>query len=343
MAISEIFVTVVCTVRNAEDHVERSLTRLAGVLGNHLHYYEILVIDNASSDRTGTLVNDVLKREKNIQYCLLSGGKSETIALAAGLDRALGDFIIMMDLLVDPPELIPELVELASSGADVVYALPRQRVSGGSAYDRLARLFLKFIARCNGVDVPHSTSTYRLFSRSVLNYILEASDYHRTISLAPALSGYGYKTVEYDRIATNSGNQRRISRKDVYRALDLVFSTSVRPLRFVTLMSLGICLLTLVYAIYVVIVKLVMEDVAPGWAALSLQVSVLFFLLSMVLAVMCEYLLQVLETSNRRPVYHVARESQSSVMDYQHDLNVVESRQGSGPGRRFLRETSGNS
>jgi glycosyltransferase involved in cell wall biosynthesis len=322
MSKSDVFVSVVCAVQNAQDCLDERLRRLCEQLHGSFQYYEILLIDNASTDGTGEIVRQILQEEKNIQYCVLSSPKSESVALSAGLDRAIGDFIILMDPRIDPPELIPEMLALAAAGSEIVYGLPRERVRGRGLYDRLARLFLQLISRFNDVDVPKATSTYRLFSRSVLNFILESSDHHRILAIAPALSGYRFASIEYGRLPLSS-DPRRVGRRALYRALDLTFSTSVRPLRLIALMSVGISLLTAVYAVYVVLTRLFMEDVAPGWATLSLQVSGLFFLLSIVLAVMCEYLMQVLETTNRRPVYNIAREIQSSAMDYRQDLNVV--------------------
>ena len=95
-------------------------------------------------------------------------------------------------------------------------------------------------------------------------------------------------------------------------------------MRLVTVFAVGMSIVSVAYAAYVVITRLLMENVASGWATLSLQVSILFFFISIVLAVMCEYLLQILETSTRRPVYHVARELHSSTLDYEQDLNVCD-------------------
>jgi glycosyltransferase involved in cell wall biosynthesis len=321
---SEVFVSVVCAFQNAENYLEERLQALCTELRSRFQYYQVLLIDNASSDSSSAIVRKLLEKEKNLQYCVLSSPKNESVAQTAGLDRAIGDFIILMDLNVDPPDQIPHMLELATAGSEIVYGLPRTRIEGGGLYDRLARLFLRLIARFNHVDVPQSTSTFRLFSRSVLNFILESLDHHRILALAPALSGYRYTTVQYDRIPVVNSDPRRVSRQALYRALDLTFSTSVRPLRLVALMSIGISIVSTLYSVYVVLIRLFMRDVAAGWATLSLQVSGLFILVSLVLAVMCEYLLQILETTNRRPAYHISRETQSFSMDYRQELNVLE-------------------
>ena len=315
------FISVVCPVRNPAEFLPARLSALSSVLAAHYQYYEIIVVDNASGDGTAGVLKPLLGVQKNIQYCALAVRVAENAAIAAGLDRAIGDFIVTMDLACDPPEEIPTMIATALGGVEIVYGLPADRVRAATLYDRMARAFLKSIARLNGIDMPAAMSTFRVFSRSVLNYILESLDYHRTLALAPALSGYAYSTFEYERQGVR-GEGRRMGPKALFRALDLVFSTSVRPLRLVTIFAVAMSVLSILYAGYVLVTRLLLESVAPGWATLSLQVSVLFFFISIVLAVMCEYILQILETTNRRPLFHVSRELYSSTMDYEQDLNV---------------------
>jgi glycosyltransferase involved in cell wall biosynthesis len=322
MARKDAFVSVVCPVRDAASWLRLRIEGLSAILGNDFQYYEIIVVDNASRDATASVVRELLLEHKNIQYFALSTKVNETVAFAAGLERALGDFVVTMDLASDPPDRIPDMIGRAVGGTEIVYGLPLDRVHGATLYDRAARIFLNTVARLNNVDVPGAISTYRVFSRSVLNYILESRDHHRTLALAPGLSGYAYGAFEYERAPNPTGVDRRVGLRALLRALDLVFSTSVRPLRVVTFFAVSMSVLSVAYAAYVVLTRLLMANVAPGWATLSLQVSVLFFFISVVLAVMCEYMLQILETTNRRPVYHVSRELNSSTMDYEQDLNV---------------------
>jgi polyisoprenyl-phosphate glycosyltransferase len=320
---SQVLVSVIVSVTDAAQSIGPRLSLLSKVLSSNFQYYEIIVVDNASTDGTPGLVGELQRREKNIQCCVLARRRNDNVALTVGLDRAIGDFAVLMDLVRDPPELLPDLVALATHGAEIVYALPRERLRSAGLYNRIAGMFLSFVARLNQVDLPRATSTYRVLSRSVLNYVLESADHHRILDLAPALSGYPYKSLEYDRLSGAGGNERSVGRNALYKALDLMFSSSVRPLRFVTLMSLGICVLIVIYAIYVVAVTFILKNIANGWVSLSLQISGLFFLVCIVLAVMSEYLLQVLEATKRRAPYHVSSESYSSTMDYKQDLNVV--------------------
>lgn len=333
---NEIFVSVAFAVRDAETHLEPWLRRLTALLRENFRYYEVLIVDDASADGTVALVERLEREEKNLRLYCLPRSRGTDLALVAALDHAIGDFTVVIDPRSDPPEPILEMVDLAAAGAEIVYALPRERVRKRGVYNRLTRAFLRIVARLNDIDLPRAMSTYRLFSRTVLNYMLEAADRHRTLFLAPALSGYKYAALEYEPLRAAAPPRRGALGELVSKAVTLTFSTSVRPLRFVSLMSLGVSGLTLLYSVYVLLAAFLMDDVAEGWASLSLQVAGLFCLVAIVLAVMSEYLLQVIELTNRRPIYHVARQSQSSTFELDRELNVDE-----GAGAQPRKEATG--
>ena len=107
------------------------------------------------------------------------------------------------------------------------------------------------------------------------------------------------------------------------KGFDLLFSTSAKPLRIITLMSLSISILNVIYALYVVLILVVKDDVATGWASMSLQISGLFFLVCIILAVMSEYVLQILEATTQHPRYHIAAQRHSGMMQIARDRNVI--------------------
>ena len=320
----DIFISVVLRVRDAESYVTAALDRLAGVLERSFNYYEILIVDDASVDGTRDRIADVQARARNIQLYALARRKGDNIALTAGLDHAIGDMIVMLDPRLDPPELIPEMVERALDGAEIVYGLPRERLESRGPTNLMLRGFVASLARLNNVDAPQAMSSYRLLNRTVLNYMLEAVDRHRSLMFLPALSGYPYATLEYDRLPHTRATGSTSTNERVAKALDLLFSTSARPLRIITLMSLGISVLSLFYAFYSVFIFVVKDDIAKGWTSLSLQISGLFFLVCIILAVMSEYILQILEATTHHPRYHIAAQRHSATMDYARKRNVVE-------------------
>jgi len=320
----DIFISAVLRVRDAEGFVTAALDRLVAVMEASFNYYEILIVDDASTDATRELIAEVQARARNIQLYALARRKGDNIALTAGLDHAIGDMVVMLDPRLDPPELIPTMVERALDGAEIVYGLPRERLEGNGLHNLALRGFFALLAQLNNVDVPQAMSSYRLLNRNVLNYMLEAVDRHRSLMLLPALSGYPYATIEYERLPDDGKSRKGDMGARISKALDLLFSTSARPLRIITLMSLSISVLSFIYAIYVVLIVVVKDDIAKGWTSMSLQISGLFFLVCIILAVMSEYLLQVLEATTHHPRYHIASQRHSGMMQIARERNVVQ-------------------
>lgn len=322
--VNEIFPTVVLAVRDCADFFELYLESLTKLLNENFDYFEIIVVDDASIDNTVPLIEAKQDHLPNITLFCLPKTYGHAIATVAGIDHAIGDVVIVLDARRDQPQVVLALIEEAMRGADIVYALPRDRVENIGIYNRVTTAFLGGLARYNRIDLPAAMSSAMLFSRSVLNFILKAGDRDRILTVAPALSGYRYATVVYERSNPWAGKGRWMLWRDaVAAAVNLTFAISPRPLRFITLFSLAIGAITIFYSGYVLIYWLLIDDIARGWTSLSLQVSGLFFLISLVLAVMAEYLQQVLDSTGRRPLYFVARQNVSNVMDYAQSSNVI--------------------
>ena len=321
----EIFPSVILPVRNAANFFGPYLDNIVHVLSQNFDFYEVIVIDDASTDDTAAIIKTRQKTLPNITLYCLPKAYDQAIATIAGLDHAIGDFMIILDPRLDQPEIIVPLVSEAIKGADIVYALPRDRLSKSGLYNRLVNAFLATLAWYDKIDLPTAISSARLFSRAVLNFVLKATDRHRILSLAPALSGYRYSTITYDRSFPGGNYVRRLSWKQAFaKAINLTLAMSPQPLRFVTLFALSISTMTIFYSIYAVAYWYFAPDVVRGWTSLSLQVSGLFFLTSLVLAVMAEYMQQILDNTGRRPLYFVSQQVSSDVMMIAPKLNVIE-------------------
>ncbi len=323
--------SVVIVVSDAADYILPYLERLSATLRQTFDHYEVIIVDDASRDNT---VARVLQAQDTIPGTVLLGLSSQRgadVAVVAGLEHAIGDFVIILDPRLDQPELVPAMTARALGGADVVYALPRERVEGIGLDNVLTNRFLEFVARAKDIDVPIAASSCRLVSRAVLNFMLKPTNRHRILMLSPALSGFEHATLVYDReypgIAGRARGKNRSSIRRMVslaaRAVSLTLAVSVTPLRAVSLLALGASGLTMLYSLYVIGYWLFSETVAPGWTSLSLQISGLFFFITLVLAVMSEYLLQVLEGTANHPLYYLARHTHSKSLAYDNTLNVI--------------------
>ncbi len=321
----EVFPSVVLPLFDAEAFIDAYVARLINILQADFEFYEVILVNNGCTDDTKAKVAALQKRLPNLTLYNLANKYSMAIATIAGLDHAIGDYVIVLDPRQDPPDLVTALIRVALDENDIVYAVSRERAAAKTLYYRVENWFLRALGRLNHIRLPPALSSARLFSRRALNFILKAVDRHRILSLAPALSGYNIERIVYDpEPVAQAGGGGLNWAYSIYRAVELTLSLSPKPLRLVSIVSVGVSMLTVIYSIYVVIYWLTHESVAAGWASLSLQISVLFFFLSLVLAVMSEYMQQILENIGRRPLYFYTTQTSSSVMSYAPELNVAE-------------------
>ena len=313
MTISSIFVSVVCRLRDERALVESLLADLTRVLRAHYENWEIVLVDDGSRDGTSARIKELLGRHEGVRLLRLSRAFGLDVALTAGLESAIGDYVVTLSAETDPPELIPQLVQLAQREKAAVYGVaPRRR--RGMLRELGARVFYWSCKRLFDVPIqPHSTQP-RALPRQAVNAIVGIKDHHRYLRALTPYIGYETRTVEYQPISRSGHPPRESLIQAVQTAIAVVVGNSTRPLRMVSWLALAAAFLNLLYIGYVFAIALFKKNVAEGWMTLSLQHAGMFLLLFLILAVVTEYVGRILDETRERPLYYIAEEANSSVM-----------------------------
>ncbi|MBL0278470.1 MAG: glycosyltransferase [Anaeromyxobacter sp.] len=325
---SDVFVSVVVPLQDDADVLEDFVREAATVLEAHFANYEMVLVDDASRDRTQALVGELLGSIKCIRYLRLARRFGTEAAIAAGLDSVIGDFTIVLQPANDPPALIPELVARARSGRGVVFGVRAVR-TGESTWSAMgARLFWAFGRRYLDLRVPEGATYLQCLSRDAVNALTRIKDKYRSIRLMASHFGDEIETISYTPVQRRAVPRGRSFLQSVDLAVGVMVAQSSRPLRFVSLLGLAASVVNLLYMGYVLAIYLTRANLLQGWTTTSLQVSGMFFLLFLCLAVISEYLGRVLEESRDRPIYHAVEERNSNVMvrDSERRNVVMESR-----------------
>ncbi len=256
---SDLFVSVVVPVHNAETYIDPFLHEVSVVLSRHFKDHEIIIVDNCSRDGTVGLVEKLQREIHNIQLYCLARRIGIDGAFVVGLEHSIGDVIVTMDPAWDPPERILDLIECYYKGNEIVYGLRRDRARRGEGrgiYECFARGFYKLYRLLAREDIPAELSTFRLLSRRVVNTFMENRDRYSLFAVIAAFTGIPYAILEYDRIQ-RSGAQAEVDYIDAFsRAIDLLLLSSKRPLRIMTLGSLIGAMISFLYGIYVFVLRL---------------------------------------------------------------------------------------
>lgn len=319
-----IFLSVVVVVRNQSNVLSSMLTDAANAIHTLVGDYELIVVDNASDDDS----MDAFKRLTvesglpNLQvYALIKEVDSDT-ASWVGLENALGDFVAVIDPWADDINFLQQMLDKAVSGADVVFANNNQKIAQSIAYRCAYAVFNSLYKRFNGIHLAKEAPQYRVLSKRVVNFILQHPQPAVTYRHLPATAGFARVNLNYSAMPKSSPPKRL--GESIDRGMRLLVSTTRGPMRLVTSLSFFGAVANLVYSLYVVAVGFLKTDVAPGWISLSLQQSGMFFLISLVLLMLGEYILHMTSLSNEGPPYHVGQEFTSARLTRREKLNIEE-------------------
>ena len=322
----KIFLSVVIVLRSQSDDCKKILTDVSSVIAKIVNDYEIIVIDNASNDDTISSLKRLTNEQgiPNLQVYALTKQVELDTASWVGIENALGDFTLVINPLLDDINFLPEMLNNATGGFDVVFAKNSKIIPQRLFYRVCYAIFNRAYKLASGIDLSNDAPQFKIVSRTVVNFILQHPRPVLAYKHLPVTGGFSRINLDY-KWMPKVAHTKRLS-DDFNRGMRLLFSTTRLPMRLVTLVSLFAASANFLYAIYVISIAIFKSNVAPGWISLSLQQSGMFFLMSIVLFVLGEYILQMVSLINEGPSYHIAHEFTSDRMTRHEKLNIEEKR-----------------
>lgn len=306
----DIIVSVVAPVYNEEAGIAVFVKECLATLAAMGCHYELVLVNDGSRDGSLAAMEKLARSHDNVRVIDLSRNYGREIAMTAGLDAAIGDYVVIMDSdMQDPPSLIPTLLDkLLADQLDVVYAARTSRAGESWMKRTTSQLFYRIAANFSGLSIPDNAGDFRVFSRRALNAINAMKEHNRYLKMLYAYVGFRVGSVPFDRAARHSGTSSYNWSKLVGAALDAIFAFSNKPLRWMSLVSSAVSLLLLLYALSVFAGKLMGGPVVEGWTSLMLMMSLMFSLMFLFLALISEYIARILTESKNRPLYFIRDE-----------------------------------
>jgi len=301
--------SVVVPLFNEEENVPVLCARLRQVMDQADAPWELLAVNDGSSDRTQELLEAEAAHDGRIRILRLARNFGHQIAVTAGLDHAAGEAVVLIDGdLQDPPELILEMIERWQAGNEVVYAVRSER-EGESRFKRLtALIFYRLIYRITDVDIPLDTGDFRLMDRKVVDALNSMREHNRFIRGMTSWVGFRQTGVRYIRQARHAGETKYPLRKMLRFAMDAITGFSWFPLQIMIYCSLLLGVLAVLAVPIIALLRLIL-----GYSFLGGQVTTVVMLLSLgafqlfFLFVMGQYVARVFDEVRQRPLYLVAQ------------------------------------
>ena len=299
-------ISVIVPMYYEEKVAEECYKRLTACLQKLIDYtYEIIIIDDGSKDKTLEILENIASKDDKVKVISFSRNFGHQAAVTAGLKHVSGDAIIIIDAdLQDPPELIPQMIQLWEQGNEIIYAKRKKR-KGESPFKLLsAKLFYQILNALSDTEIPKDTGDFRLVDRKVVDTINNMPEHNKF--LRGLFSWVGYKQIpfEYEREERFAGKTKYPLRKMLKLASDGIISFSTKPLKLVGLLgfiSIVISILILIYALLSYFLKL--NQLSAGWT--SLMVAITFFAGVQLLSIwiMSEYIGRIYDETKQRPQF----------------------------------------
>jgi polyisoprenyl-phosphate glycosyltransferase len=267
--------------------------------------FELVLVDDGSTDATAEIIDRIADRDPMVRVVHLSRNFGHQTALTAGLDHAAGDVVVMLDAdLQDPPEVIPELLERWRSGADVVYAVRRERVGETRFKLTTARWFYRLMSKVSSIELAENAGDFRLMDRRALDALLAMRERSRYLRGMTVWVGFTQAAIHYERDARHAGETKYTVRKMLRFSLDAIASFSHVPLQAATVLGFVFSFVAFL-AIPVVIGLKVADQYLPGFTTITVVVLLLGGIQLIAIGVIGEYVGRIYDEVKQRPLYLV--------------------------------------
>lgn len=302
--------SVVIPMYNEEAALRLLVERLRPVLDGLAEPYEVVAVNDGSTDATVVLLAELRQQWPQLRVIGLRRNAGHQAALAAGLHRAVGSYVVSIDAdLQDPPEKIPEMLALAQQeNLDVVYGVRIDRTTDSLFKRTTAGAYYMIMRRVIGSWVPRHAGDFRLLSRRAVNALIALPEHRPVYRLLVPSLGFASGAVSYVREERAAGSTKYPIRKMVRLAFDSIANFSAAPLRLATwlgLISFALCLLMFLFGIGAYLAG----TTVPGWTSLFVAVLFLGSVQLICVGLVGEYIGRIYAALQGRPSYYIGYDS----------------------------------
>lgn len=300
-------ITILVPAYNEEEALPLLYERVSKIMNDIKDYeFELLFVNDGSKDNTLNEIKKLREQDKRVSYVDFSRNFGKEIGMIAGLDYATGDCVIIMDAdLQDPPELIPQMVELWEQGYDDVYAQRKSRKGETWLKKFTSKMYYKVLQSLTRVPIQKDTGDFRLLDRRCVNALKKMRETSRCSKSMFSWIGYNKKAILYDRDPRIAGKTKWNYMKLIDLAIDGITAFTTSPLRISTFLSIPTFLALLIYFIYVIVKCCRLHIAIQAFQATILLILFFAGVQIVLIGIMGEYLGRIFNESKQRPLYLV--------------------------------------
>lgn len=271
--------------------------------------FELLFIDDGSSDRTLDVLKGLSKNDPCVHYISFSRNFGKEAGLYAGLEHAKGDYVVTMDVdLQDPPELIPEMIRcIEEEGYDSVATRRVTRKGEPIIRSFFACKFYHIINKISDADIVDGARDFRMMKRNMVDAILSMKEYNRFTKGIFGWVGFKTKWLEFENVERAAGETKWSFWKLFRYAMEGIIAFSTVPLTIVSVIGVLVCIAAFLFFIFVLVRAAMFGDPVAGWPSLICVISFLSGMQLLGIGLVGMYLSKTYLETKKRPIY-IAKE-----------------------------------
>ena len=307
--------SIIVPCYNEAESVPLFFTATQAVVANLTQKIEYIFVNDGSKDNTLAVLRQLHQANPQcVRYISFSRNFGKEAAIYAGLQAAKGDFVTLMDAdLQDPPELLPEMLDLLATGEwDCIGTRRTTRVGEPPIRSFFARQFYHLINRISHTEIVDGARDFRIMTRQMVDAILELSEYNRFSKGLFSWVGFDTHYLAYENRERVAGETSWNFWQLLNYSLDGIVNFSEAPLNLASFIGALTCVASVAMLLFVVIRALLFGDKTSGWP--SIVSIILFFsgiqLLS--LGIIGKYIGKIFLETKRRPIYIIKETEQTS-------------------------------
>jgi glycosyltransferase involved in cell wall biosynthesis len=297
-------ISIISPFFNEAGNIENYISALNKYFSNKTYSTEIILVDDGSSDNS----IEILKRQTFGDYDLklikLSKNFGAQAAVRAGIKHSTGDYITFLPAdLQDPLELIDRSLEIVKNkNIDIVYAF--RKTTKNSLFESLFSKFYSYMMKkFVNPKFPGKGFDIVFFNSKVKSNLDQNIELNSSIQLQILSLGYNFENIYYDKRERKVGKSKWTFSKKLKLFIDSFVAFSFAPIRLVSIVGLVFFIVGMCWTTYIILRKLIFNDLASGWPALMSILTVGFGITNISLGIIAEYLWRTLDASRKRPLF----------------------------------------
>lgn len=273
--------------------------------------FEFIFVNDGSKDKTIDIVKSLAEKDDRVRYISFSRNFGKESAMYAGLEKAKGNYVCVIDVdLQDPPELLEEMYDCVSSGEYDCAATRRVNRKGEPPIRSVfARLFYKLINRISDADIVDGARDFRLMTRQMTDAVLSLKEYNRFSKGIFGWVGFNTRWIEFENRERTAGETKWSFFKLLKYSFEGIVAFSTMPLAIASVIGIVMCVIALIIACVIFVKTLIFGDPVAGYPSMMCIICFLSGIQLFTVGILGQYLSKTYSEVKKRPIYIIKEEN----------------------------------